>query len=71
MCGFTAAVTLKRKSRGERIPNGQTNDYDGGIRKNLESSLRSSLELIVHRGPDAQDVWVSPDNTVGKRCAFL
>ncbi|ETS85937.1 hypothetical protein PFICI_03962 [Pestalotiopsis fici W106-1] len=58
MCGLCCAITLKRPSQG-----GQSNDANS--RQELHDNLLKGLDLIKHRGPDAQDVWINPGCTVG------
>ncbi|KAI1495208.1 asparagine synthase [Biscogniauxia mediterranea] len=54
---------------GHGLKTGSTNGIANGAqpstRSDLESRLSSSLDKIAHRGPDARDIWISPDNTVG------
>jgi len=52
MCGISVVVSLKRNPG---LP----------PRDELDAQLRKSLDIISHRGPDAQDVWINPENTVG------
>ncbi|KAK9776188.1 putative Glutamine amidotransferase type-2 domain-containing protein [Seiridium cardinale] len=57
MCGLSAIITLERRAHGDE--NG-----DDKSRDELRSRLSSSLDLIKHRGPDAQDIWINLDNSV-------
>lgn len=61
MCGLCAAITLKRPE----AQRGQSSNDDAS-RQKLHDDLLKGLDLIKHRGPDAQDVWINPENTVGK-----
>ncbi|KAK6208952.1 hypothetical protein LQW54_006700 [Pestalotiopsis sp. IQ-011] len=59
MCGLCAAITLKRPEARR----GQGNNDDKS-RQKLHDDMLKGLDLIKHRGPDAQDVWINPENTV-------
>ncbi|KAI5927055.1 asparagine synthase [Camillea tinctor] len=79
MCGISVVVSLKRNvpikivsnghtnsaPNGYKLKNGSTNGAEPSLRSDLESRLQSSLEKIAHRGPDASDIWINPENTVG------
>ncbi|KAH8645677.1 hypothetical protein BX600DRAFT_484943 [Xylariales sp. PMI_506] len=62
MCGLTAFVTLKRRANGAPVVNGHAN---GSTKESLESKLFSSLDIIKHRGPDSNDIWINPESTIG------
>ncbi|PVI02666.1 glutamine-hydrolyzing asparagine synthase [Periconia macrospinosa] len=57
MCGFTACITALH---GQNHVNGDSKSTAEGLR----SRLAASLEKINHRGPDASNSWINPDNTV-------
>jgi asparagine synthetase B (glutamine-hydrolysing) len=59
MCGLSAIVTLKRQPNGDKGTSSES-------KKDLAAKLSSSLDLIKHRGPDAQDVWFNPEGTIGR-----
>jgi asparagine synthase (glutamine-hydrolysing) len=63
MCGISVVVSLKKN---EVNGNGALNDVSAQrTRDELESKLKKSLDIIAHRGPDAQGVWINPENTIG------
>ncbi len=66
MCGISCVVHGVQKSP---LPPSRASNVNGSrptaSHSELESQLLGSLELIKHRGPDAQGVWISPDNEVG------
>src|SRR4051794_27871716 len=77
MCGITVSIALKRgsppttngnttngtKTHGANL-NGATSTQEEA-RASLEAALAKSLDKIAHRGPDAQGIWISNDNSVG------
>lgn len=56
MGGVTAFLALRGKS-GEDAKR---------LDENLDKALEQSLDIIKHRGPDAQGQWMSDDRSVGK-----
>lgn len=79
MCGITAIVTLDRNRKPtSRIPAesarnrtvtrddvGTSKENGSLAAKTLQEELYASLQMIVHRGPDAEGVWTSPEGHVG------
>ncbi|KAI0474500.1 asparagine synthase [Xylaria cf. heliscus] len=61
MCGISVVVSLKRNQVDEKT---QKTNEAAQQREQLKSSLLKSLDVIAHRGPDAQDVWINPENTI-------
>ncbi|KAI1812367.1 asparagine synthase [Poronia punctata] len=58
MCGISVIISLKR------TPIQTTTTTTTTTTSDLEAQVRKSLDIISHRGPDAQDVWINPDNTI-------
>lgn len=56
MCGISAIVSLR--SGGQ---NG------GHQRQRLERAMQESLDLIKHRGPDYQGIWISDNQRIGSK----
>lgn len=60
MCGISVIVALDSGMLG-KAANGIKSD----IREKIANDLKASLEMIAHRGPDSQGIWISEDNRVG------
>ena len=58
MCGLTALLALKGSDGLIR------NQYSS--RELLARDIDSSLEIVKHRGPDAQGSWLGADCDVGE-----
>lgn len=67
MCGISVVVSLDRNvpSKDDTLP-GNNIPADNAARDALKADLLSSIDQIAYRGPDAQGVWINPNNTVGK-----
>ncbi|KAI3325891.1 asparagine synthase [Xylariaceae sp. AK1471] len=63
MCGISVVVSLKRNqvNGNGKVNGGSSQD----TQDELKSKLTKSLDIIAHRGPDAQDIWINPENTIG------
>ncbi|KAI1848433.1 hypothetical protein JX266_005739 [Neoarthrinium moseri] len=59
MCGLSVVVKLSGTSSSGKSDSREVTISD------LKSKLIASLKLIDHRGPDARDVWINAENTVG------
>jgi asparagine synthase (glutamine-hydrolysing) len=70
MCGINVVISLKRNQLdGKGTVGGVTNGVVSGVtsqaRDELRHKLMKSLDIISHRGPDAQDVWINTESTIG------
>ncbi|KAI8633861.1 asparagine synthase [Xylariaceae sp. FL1651] len=70
MCGISVIISLKRShALRNKAVDGLTVGTENGEklqdRGDLKSRLSKSLDVITHRGPDAQGVWINPENTIG------
>lgn len=66
MCGISTCILINGYSNNAPC-NGETNgNYEAnGIAKGLEIDLKSSVDLINHRGPDDSGIWISANEQVG------
>ncbi|KAJ5332163.1 uncharacterized protein N7506_005946 [Penicillium brevicompactum] len=76
MCGISARISLApvitnchdgcaedRRAPSDGNPN--LTCQIGGTAKRLATQLKTSVEIIAHRGPDDSDVWISDNEEVG------
>ena len=72
MCGISVVVPLRRVVSPGNHSNGINGTGVNGVNgvnrssTSLEKRLASSLDLIAHRGPDAQGIWTDPTKTLGE-----
>lgn len=55
MCGISAIVALAAKTENG-VP---------GNREKLTAQMQASLDMIKHRGPDSDGIWISEDERIG------
>ena len=60
MCGITCRIDIVSGLAGHRDLAAKEQA------RKLEAELDASLDLIIHRGPDARGSWISDDASVGK-----
>jgi asparagine synthetase B (glutamine-hydrolysing) len=56
MCGISAIVALPYAQKG-----GPDHFDDEALKKQMQASL----DLIKHRGPDHNGIWISEDRNIG------
>lgn len=69
MCGISVVVPLRRAVLPDNCCNGTHGNAVIGAHGNTDSlgkRLSASLDLIAHRGPDAQGIWTNPTETLGE-----
>ncbi|KAI1332913.1 asparagine synthase [Xylariaceae sp. FL0255] len=70
MCGISTVITLKRRSTTSNgnvngiNQNGHANGNSSHLPDDITVKLTESLDIINHRGPDARDIWINPENTI-------
>ncbi|GKT54487.1 asparagine synthase [Colletotrichum tofieldiae] len=69
MCGITATIKLRRGGRLDTVNEQSSHNGQGQNNSqkynNLYKRLAESLSTIAHRGPDAEGIWISEDESIG------
>lgn len=77
MCGFSTCILLSGPNTNGHGANGLCNGepnssyqtegehHTSGLVKDLMTSLKASVDIINHRGPDDSGIWISENEQVG------
>lgn len=65
MCGISAVVSLRGGDGQRHHTNADPHSCNETLNEELTQKMHSSLDMIIHRGPDSRGIWTSHDGKVG------